>query len=276
MEEFWARLYRPSSRPGPDYWTYYAERLVHLADMPDRGRILDIGTCDGNVLFKAMERVAARAFGVGIDIDKDDFYAGFTEVIQHGWKGKISFAQMDANALGFQTETFDAVLTNFLGFDDFYDFERMQFTGSDDIVSEILRVLKPGGQVGIGSWVKQSDIDWIEEAFMKYLPEIFSHGGKGISDYSRENPEGQKAILQNGGFENIRVYVDTADFVSPDLGTWWRQMERAAGEYFRQVNHPVRLTVFKEQVYADLDQIRFTQGIRFSKSVSFAFGVKPV
>lgn len=275
MEEFWACLYRPSGHPGPNYWTYFAERLAHLATISREATLLDLGTCDGNVLFKAMKKVTARGYGIGIDIDYDDFYAGVAEAIRRGWKEKIAFVQMDANTIGFQTETFHTVLANFVGWDDCYDFDRMEFISSDKMVSEIMRILRPSGQVGIGSWVEQSDIDWIAEAFMKYLPEYKAASGKGIACYSKENPEGQKVILQNGGFDNIRVHVETTDFVSPDAGTWWRQMKHAANEYFRQVSDPEKLDGFKDQVFVDLHQFQYPEGIRFSKTVSFAFGTKP-
>ncbi|MCK4784807.1 MAG: class I SAM-dependent methyltransferase [Desulfobacteraceae bacterium] len=276
MEEFWARLYKPSGQPGPNYWGYFAERLAHFASMPSGATILDIGTCDGNVLFKAMKKIKAQGYGIGIDIDYDDFHAGAAEAIQRGWKEKVAFVQMDANTLGFLPEIFHTVLANFVGWDDCFDFERMEFISSDKMVFEVMRVLRKSGQFGIGSWVEQCDLDWIAEEFNRYLPECGKAGGKSISCYSRENPEGHKVILQNGGFKNISVYVETTDFVSPDAETWWRQMKQAANDYFRQVPDPITLESFKEQVFLDLQQFQSPEGICFSKTVSFAFGTKPI
>jgi ubiquinone/menaquinone biosynthesis C-methylase UbiE len=276
LEGFWARLHKQSGQPGPDYWTYFAERLAHLATIPSGATVLDLGTCDGNVLFEAMQKIKAQGYGVGIDIEYDDFHAGVAEAIQRGWKEKVAFVQMDANALGFPPETFHTVLANFVGWDDCFDFERMEFISSDRMMSEIVRVLKPGGQVGIGSWVEQNDIDWIAEAFKEYLPEHEQASGKSISSYAKENPEGYKVILQNGGFENINVYVETTSLVSPDAETWWQQMRLAAREYFKRVSDLTELEFFKEQVVADLQQFRYPEGIRFNKTVSYAFGTKPV
>jgi ubiquinone/menaquinone biosynthesis C-methylase UbiE len=201
MEELWPRFLEPSGRPGPDYWVYFAERLARLATIPEGATILDLGTFDGNVLFRAMERMGAQGYGVGIDIDYDGFNDGVGEVEQRGCSEKVTFLQMDANALGFPPEVFDTVLANFVGWDHCFDFDRMEFTSSDKIMSEIMRVLKPGGQVGIGAWVKQSDIDWIVGEFKKYLPEYEKASGISISCYAKENPEGQRIILQSGGLE---------------------------------------------------------------------------
>jgi hypothetical protein len=72
------------------------------------------------------------------------------------------------------------------------------------------------------------------------------------------------------------VHVETTDFVSPDADTWWRQMKQAANEYFRQISDPSMLESFKGQVFGDLQQFQYPEGIQFSKTVSFIFGTKPV
>jgi hypothetical protein len=136
-------------------------------------------------------------------------------------------------------------------------------------------VLKPGGQVGVGGWVEQGDIDWIAAAFRKYLPEYVKGFGNRVVSYGKENSEGYRLILRNAGFENIRLHVETTTFVSPDAETWWRQMQQAARDYFEQVPGPVELERFKEKVFADLEAFRFPDGIHFDKIVSFALGVKP-
>jgi hypothetical protein len=52
-------------------------------------------------------------------------------------------------------------------------------------------------------------------------------------------------------------------------------MRQAANEYFRQISEPKVLERFKEQVFVDLQQFQYLEGVRFSKTVSFAFGIKP-
>ena len=272
MEEFWARFIEPSGQPGLNYWEYFAERLAQLANIPDRSTLLDIGTYDGNVLIKAMKKMEPYGFGIGADVYYGGFKDGIAAVQGQDLAELMAFVQMDANALGFQSKQFDTVLANFVGWDDCFDFKRMEFICADTMMSEIVRVLKPGGQVGIGAWVEQSDIDWIIDACKKYLPEH----DKNIVCYVKENPEGQKMILQNSGFEDIRVQVETASFLLSDAEVWWRQMRQAASECIRQISDPNMLENFKEQVFVDLQQYQSPEGIRFSKTVSFAFGTKPI
>jgi ubiquinone/menaquinone biosynthesis C-methylase UbiE len=272
LEEFWARFVGASGIPGLTYWECFAERLAQLATIPKGTKVLDIGTYDGNVLFKAMKKMKSEGYGVGADIYSGGFHDGVKEVVQRGWEENISFVQVDANELSFLSETFHIVLANFVGWDDCFDFDRMDFISPDNKMSEIIRVLGPGGQVGIGSWVEQRDINWIIEAFRKYLPEC----RETIICYGKENPEGYKVILQNSGFINIRVNVETTNFVSPDAETWWRQMKQAANGYFKQITDPNTMESFKEQVFIDLQEYQNPEGICFSKTVSYAFGTKPV
>jgi ubiquinone/menaquinone biosynthesis C-methylase UbiE len=271
MESFWARYLEPSGQLGPNYWEYFAERLAHLATIPTRATILDIGTCDGNVLFKAMKRIEAHGYAIGIDVACDDFYVGITEAMRRGWKENVAFVQMDASALGFPPETFHTVLANFVGWDDCFDFDRMEAIAPDRKLAQIRRVLKPGGQVGIGFWTDQGDIDWIAEAFKKYLPTCKKVIGDRMIAYAQENPKGYETILRSGGFHDISVQVETNTFVSSNAADWWRQMQVAASDYFKKMPELER---FKPQVLADLEQLQSPRSIHFDKTVGYAFGTK--
>jgi ubiquinone/menaquinone biosynthesis C-methylase UbiE len=270
LDNFWARYIEPSGQLGLHYWGYFAERLADLATLPEGAAVLDIGTYDGNVLIKAMKRTGARGRGVGVDVYGGGLKDGITEATECGL-GNVAFAQMDAACLGFLSETYDTVLANFVGWDYCFDFNRMEFIAPDSRMAEIKRVLKPGGQVGIGFWIEQCDIEWIAEAFKRYLPKLEEATGKRIISYGKENPKGYEAILRNSGFHNISIHVETMTFVSPNAATWWRQMKQAAREYFEKMPEIER---FKEQVFADLKQFQSPEGIRFDKTVAYAFGTK--
>jgi ubiquinone/menaquinone biosynthesis C-methylase UbiE len=273
LEDFWARHIKPSGQLGSDYWNYFAERIVDLATIPEDAAVLDIGTYDGNVLFKAMKKAGPRGYGIGVDI----YSGGLKDRLTEGMGselGPVIFAQMDAASLGFLPEIYDSVLANFVGWDYCFDFDRMEFTAFDCRMAEIMRVLKPGGQVGIGFWIEQCDIEWIAEAFKRYLPEYEEATVKRISSYAKENPKGYKAILRSSGFNNISVHVETTTFISPDEATWWQQMKQAASDYFEKITDPAELQWFKEKVLEDLQQFRSSIGIQFDKTVSYAFGTK--
>jgi SAM-dependent methyltransferase len=272
LEEFWARCLEPSGGLGSDYWTYFAERVVHLAAIPKDAAILDLGTYDGNVLFKAMKKMKAQAFGVGADIYFGGFRDGIPEIMKRGWEEKVSFVQMDASTLGFLPEVFHNVLANFVGWDYCFDFERLEFNTPDRRMAEIKRVLKPGGQVGIGFWIEQCDIDWLVCGFKKYLPAFVKPGEERMLSYGIENPRGYEIILQNSGFDNIQVHVERTTFISPDEKTWWRQMKKAASDYFEKIPDSVEVQSFQEQIFNDLQQFQSPGGIQFDKTIGYAYG----
>ena len=193
-----------------------------------------------------------------------------TEAKERGL-GNVAFAQMDAGCLGFFPETYDSVLANFVGWDYCFDFDRMEFTAPDSRMAEIVRVLKPGGQVAIGFWIEQSDIEWIGEAFRRYLPRCGEATGKQIISYGKENPKGYEVIFRRSGLQRIITHVETTTFVSPDTETWWRQMKQAAREYFEEMPELER---FREQVFSDLRRFRSPKGIHFDKTVGYAFATK--
>jgi ubiquinone/menaquinone biosynthesis C-methylase UbiE len=142
LEERWARYIEPSGQLGPDYWNYFAGRLVNLAAISEGAAILDVGTYDGNVLFKVMKKAGEHGCGVGIDIYGGGLKDGITKAIECGL-GNIVFAQMDAARLGFPSATDDSVLANFVGWDYCFDINSMEFTAPDNRMSEIMRVLSP-------------------------------------------------------------------------------------------------------------------------------------
>ena len=271
MEEFWARVLEPSGQAGPNYWEYFAACMAQHAQLHERSTILDLGTYDGNLLIKAIQKLKQPGCGIGVDIDPDGFRQGLGLASQLGLRHDIHFVQADGSALAFPSNCFDAVLANFVGWSDCFDFERMEFITPDRMMPEIFRVLKPGGQVGIGAWVEQSDLDWISETFKQVLPE---YPGNQIY-YSKENPAGQKIILESAGFEGVRVIEQSEQFLSPDAETWWRQMRMAASTCFQQIPDQKTLVYFQERVFSALQTLRRPEGILFSKSVSFAFGNKP-
>jgi ubiquinone/menaquinone biosynthesis C-methylase UbiE len=271
LGNIWARHIEPSGQTGHDYWNYFAERLADLVTHTKGAAVLDIGTYDGNVLIKVLKKTGTGSYGIGIDIDRGGIEEGIAEAIACGL-GNVTFAQMDAACMGFLPGMFDVVLANFVGWDYCFDFDRIGFTAPDSRMAEIMRVLKPGGQVGIGYWIEQFDIEWMAEVFGRYLPKSMKAIGGQITPYGRENPEGYQAILRKGGFHKIRMHVETATFVSPDTATWWRQMKQVARDYFEKMPE---LDRFKEQVLADLKRFQSSKGIHFDKTVGYAFGTKP-
>jgi SAM-dependent methyltransferase len=185
---------------------------------------------------------------------------------------------MNADHLGFSDHCFDDALCGFMGWDYCYDFLHNEFTGPDLRMREIHRVLRTGGRVGLSSWERQADLDWMQEILIEHFPSINSQRECDTSVqpmvYSWENLTGLEEILTSAGFNNVHFICETAEFVSPDEETWWCQMKHVGWhQYFEEIGTE-DISRFKQIVFDALQAYKMDEGIKFSKTVIFAFGEK--
>jgi len=274
----YSRLARATGLESPNYWQYFGTRLVDLAEIAGGATVLDIGTGDGSVLIPAAKKAGVHGLGIGVDINFGWLKHALPEIQKRSLRN-TALAQMDATNLGFMYGLFDRVLCGFVGWNYCFDFVRLKFTSPDTILAEISRVLRAGGRVGISSWAKQEDLDWLGEQFRRYLPEYVADQkmGSAITVYSKENAKGLERVLREGGFQNIGIATETAEFVSTDEEEWWWQVWGAGWqEHIDRVarTDANKIMQFKEQVFENLQQYRRSDGIHSRKTVLFAYGKK--
>jgi len=274
----YSRLARATGLESPNYWQYFGTRLVDIAEIPEGAIVLDIGTGEGSVLIPALEKAGVHGLGIGVDINFGWFKHALLEIQKRSLRN-TALAQMDATNLGFMNGLFDRVLCGFVGWCYCFDFERQEFTGPDTILAEISRVLRAGGQVGISSWAKQEDLDWLGEQFRRYLPAYVADQmmGSAITVYSKENAKGLERVLREGGFQDIEIAIETAEFVSTDEEEWWCQVWGAGWqEHIDRVarTDANKFKQFKKQIFDNLQIFRRSDGIHSRKTVLFAFGKK--
>lgn len=184
---------------------------------------------------------------------------------------------MNAKNLGFQTGSFDTAICGFMGWDDCFDFSRMEFTQPDMKAKEILRVLKDGGWFTCCSWEQQQDVTWMEEAILRHYPAILDdpeYQAEHPIGMSYEKPEGYEIIFRAAGFHEIEVARERMTFVSTDEEEWWQQMMHLGWESLIGKIDPGKLQNLKEAVFRDLQSFRHANGLYFDKVVMFVNGVK--
>jgi len=99
--------------------------------------ILDVATGTGDFALLAQKKLCPKKI-VGIDISEGMMAVGREKAAKQGCGESVVFQQEDCSALSFADGTFDAVISSF---------GLRNFANLDQCLSEMLRVLKPGGRI---------------------------------------------------------------------------------------------------------------------------------
>jgi demethylmenaquinone methyltransferase/2-methoxy-6-polyprenyl-1,4-benzoquinol methylase len=166
--------------------------------------ILDVATGTGDVAIMA-EQILKPERIIGIDISDGMLELGRNKLNERRLSDRIELQNGDSEAIMFPDNTFDAVTVAF-GVRNFENLEKG--------LSEILRVLKPGGMVSILEFSKPN-IPGIQQLYNLYLgivaPEIAKMVSKNREAYAYLNdsvnafPEGKAftAIMEKTGYKEI-------------------------------------------------------------------------
>jgi len=193
----------------PQIFQRFAERLVQQMDWDGVQSVLDIGSGTGVVALRALERIAPSGLIVA-----SDFAWGMLSRIHRPdapTAVTLALAQMDAEHLSFAPESFDRVTCAFSLF---------QFMDMIRALSEMHRVLKPGGQVGLSNWASgffapvasmQRNL-FRQFGLRPLLPNPIAFA-----------PEQIEAMLEQVGFTEIRSLVEPVElyFSSPQEVWEW-------------------------------------------------------
>ncbi len=132
------------------------ETLCEALDLRSGARVLDVAAGNGNATL-----AAARRWG---DVVSTDYVgalleAGRARALAEGHK--IQFQEADAECLPFAEASFDAVLSIF----------GVMFTpNQEQAASELSRVCRPRGRIGLANWTPESFIGHVFKTIGKYVP----------------------------------------------------------------------------------------------------------
>jgi ubiquinone/menaquinone biosynthesis C-methylase UbiE len=132
------------------------EQLCETLDLRAGQRVLDIAAGNGNVSLAAARRWC--------EVTSTDFVPallarGQARAAAEGFN--IAFQEADAEALPFADASFDAVVSTY----------GVMFTPDQEkAATEILRVCRPGGKVGLANWTPQGFVGQMFKTLGQYLP----------------------------------------------------------------------------------------------------------
>jgi ubiquinone/menaquinone biosynthesis C-methylase UbiE len=132
------------------------ENLCEALDLRAGSSVLDVAAGNGNATLAAARRWC--------DVTSTDYVSSLLESgrarsLAEGHA--INFQEADAENLPFPDVAFDVVLSTF----------GVMFTPNQDkAASELARVCKPGGRIGLANWTPESFIGQLFKAIGKYIP----------------------------------------------------------------------------------------------------------
>lgn len=132
------------------------ETLAEAADIRAGERVLDVAAGNGNATLAAARRHA--------DVTSTDYVACLLDKGRERARAEglpVNFEVADAEALPFDPASFDAVLSTF----------GAMFTPDQPrVASELLRVTRPGGRIGLANWTPMSFIGHVFKVIGAHVP----------------------------------------------------------------------------------------------------------
>ncbi|MBR0664754.1 class I SAM-dependent methyltransferase [Roseomonas hellenica] len=132
------------------------ERICEAVDLRAGERVLDVAAGNGNATLAAARRFA--------EVTSSDYV---TALLDRGRERaaaerlEIAFQEADAEALPFASETFDVALSTF----------GVMFTPDQEkAAAELIRVVRPGGRVGLANWTPEGFIGQVFKTIGRHLP----------------------------------------------------------------------------------------------------------
>ncbi len=193
---------------------------VQLSNVRAGDKVLDLagGTGDLTMLFE--KRVGDKGEVVLADINSEMLRTGRDRLIDKGLVGNIRYAQVNAECLPFESNTFDCVCIAF---------GLRNVTDKDAALRSILRVLKPGGRLIVLEFSHPTD-PVTEKVYDFYsfnlLPKIGAIVAKDEDSYRylaesiRMHPKQDelKGMMENAGFDRCEYFNMTQGIVAVHRG----------------------------------------------------------
>ncbi len=132
------------------------ELLAEAADVRGGERVLDVAAGNGNATLAAARRFA--------DVTSTDYVPGLLDKGRERARAEglqVTFRVADAEALPFADGEFDCVLSTF---------GAMFAPDQRRCAAEMLRVVRPGGRIGLASWTPQGLIGQVFRLIGSYVP----------------------------------------------------------------------------------------------------------
>jgi len=244
-------------------FTVPAADLVAILDVPSPGRVLDVGTGTGAALPPAIKAVGPAGLVVGLDPS-----LGMLRVAQS--KGGSPLVVGEVPGLPFADRSFDGVLANFV---------LSHFSQYDAGLSDMVRVLQPGGQLAVTAWGaprSQYGQAWqqVAESFVS-KEQLLEAGRQGIPwEQWFMDPVHLREALGDAGLVKVRLRSSEYQAVMSVADYLLAAEVSLKGRFMHQTLTSAQWKRFRAAV-AEEFRGRFGESITYASEVHLAVGTKP-
>jgi SAM-dependent methyltransferase len=178
----------------------YHQRLLEVAAIGERDRVLDVGCGTGQTTRDAA-RAASAGSALGIDLSSRMLNYARRRATAEGVRN-ATFAQADAQIHPFEPSTYDVAISRT---------GAMFFGDHIAAFTNIGRALRPGGRLVLVTWQPLSGNEWIREisavlAAGRELPALPPDAGP----FALSEPDRVRALLTSAGYTDISLDGTTA------------------------------------------------------------------
>lgn len=196
---------------------------INLSRAKAGQRVLDLAAGTGDLTHKLSQRVGSTGRVVCSDINPAMLAQGRKKLLDAGIFNNIDFVEANAQALPFEDNDFDLITMGF---------GLRNVTDKDQALREMVRVLKPGGQVIILEFSKPAR-EWLQKLYDSYsfkiIPKMGEILAKDRESYQylvesiRMHPdqESLKAMMLAASFDQVDYFNLTGGIVAIHRGYKW-------------------------------------------------------
>jgi SAM-dependent methyltransferase len=168
------------------------DELVRLCGITAESRVLDVGCGVGATPVYLAKSVGCRV--VGVDITPKMIEHAEHRATQAGLREKLAFRVADMHQLPFEDGEFDAAIAESV----------LAFSSAPvEAMREIMRVVKPGGRVGI------TEATWLSHDVPEHVVETMSSDA--ISNADIKHPEEWERLLVDAGLLEVTARAQAID-----------------------------------------------------------------